>query len=158
MLAHMLAYDASLERHSRPIMRRLEYRFDAQGKLLLDNASDVAPLWRYPHLTPQVHYLAQVVRQTAQEDLVQELQYLASYDRARTAMQAVVDVPDKTLNLLIRWLHQNAGQLSHTKRQHAALVQLTAQEIDSLVQAYQDAYAPTQLGDYPPPHGQKHDG
>ncbi len=140
MLAHMLAYDGSLELHSRPIMRKLEYRFDAQGQLLLDNASEVAPLWRYPHLTQQVHYLAHVVRQTAQEDLVQELLYLASYDRARTAMQAVVDVPDKILNLLIRWLHQNAGQLSNTKRQHAALAQLTPQEIDCLVQAYQGEY------------------
>lgn len=140
MLAHMTDYDRSLEAHSRPIMRMLDYRFDAQGKLCIANPADIAPLWRYPSLNPQVAYLAHVVQQTAKEDLVQELLYLRNHDRAIKAMQAVVDAPDKTLNLLIRWLHQNSGQLSNTKRQHAALAQLTPLELEGLVQAFQNAF------------------
>jgi hypothetical protein len=140
MLAHMADYDRSLEAHSRPIMRILDYRFDAQGKLCIANSAAVAPLWRYPSLNTQVAYLAHVVQQTAKEDLVQELLYLRNHDRAIKAMQAVVDAPDKTLNLLIRWLHQNSGQLSNTKRQHAALVKLTQQELEGLIEAYQNAF------------------
>jgi Fic/DOC family len=145
MLANMNDYDRSLEAHSRPIMRLLDYRFDAQGQLCINNADEAAALWRYPDFTPQVMYLAQTVRQTAQVDLVQELLFLRNYDRAKNAMQAIVDLPDKALNLLIRWLHQNAGQLSQTKRQHAALERLTEQELTALIKAYKNAFAEENL-------------
>ncbi len=95
--------------------------------------------------TPQTLYLANIVRQTAQFDMVQEIVFLRNYDKARTAMQAIVDLPDKALNLLIRWLHQNAGQLSQTKRQHAALEQLTEQELTALIQAYKTVFAESKL-------------
>jgi Fic/DOC family len=141
MLSHMNDYDRSLEAHSRPIMRVLDYRFDAQGQLCIGNLDEAVALWRYPDLTPQVMYLAQIVRQTSTEDLVQELLFLRNYDKARSAMQAIVDLPDKALNLLIRWLHQNDGQLSQTKRQHAALERLTEQELAALINAYLSAFS-----------------
>jgi Fic/DOC family len=141
MLTHMNDYDRSLEAHSRPIMRVLDYRFDAQGQLCISNVDEAVALWRYPDFTPQVAYLAQIVRQTAQEDLVQELLFLRNYDKARRAMQAIVDIPDKALNLLIRWLHQNDGQLSQTKRQHAALERLTEQELTALINAYLSTFS-----------------
>ena len=51
------------------------------------------------------------------EDFAEELRFLRGHDAAREAARAVLDLPDRRLDLLLRLLHQNGGTLSHSKRE-----------------------------------------
>lgn len=44
------------------------------------------------------------------------MHFLVSYDKAKQAIQEIVDMPDRLLGLFIRLCHQNQGRLAKTKR------------------------------------------
>jgi len=50
--------------------------------------------------------LYECVEQTVDQDLPQELAYLEAYDRFSAGIQAMVDMPDRKVNLLHRFLNQ----------------------------------------------------
>jgi hypothetical protein len=52
------------------------------------------------------------VKKTIEVDLPRETEFLARYDRFRARIEALVDMPDRTIDLLFRVLHQNNGTLS----------------------------------------------
>jgi hypothetical protein len=137
MLEHRADYDASLEAFSRQIMPLVEYTLDDDGRMAVH--SDTGAWYRYIDMTPQAEALYRFIDQTIDSELVRELTFLASYDRAKRAMQAVVDMPDRHIDLFIRFCLQNNGRLSARKRtSHFGF--LTAEEIGSLELAVQAAY------------------
>ncbi len=48
--------------------------------------------------------------------MVEELDFLASYDNTRQAIQEIVDMPDRQIDLFIKFCLQNSGRLSTGKR------------------------------------------
>ena len=49
-------------------------------------------------------------------DLPRETEFLARYDRFRARIEALADMPERTIDLLFRFLHQNGGTLSARAR------------------------------------------
>ncbi len=137
MLRERAAYDAALEAFSRPLMRVLEYSLEEDGRLAVLN--DTAACYRYLDMTPQVEALFGFVERTVETDLVQELAFLRNYDRAKHAMQEIVDMPDRLLDTCIRLCLQNRGRVSNRKRT-TLLAKLTDDEITRLEAAVQEAY------------------
>ncbi|MBN1919414.1 MAG: Fic family protein [Verrucomicrobia bacterium] len=111
---NLAEYDASLEAFSRPLMALVEYSLDEEGRMTVHN--DTARWYRYLDLTPQVEVLFRFVEQTIDTELVEELAFLANYDCAKRAIQEIVDMPDRQINLFIRTCLQNNGRLSAPKR------------------------------------------
>ncbi len=109
-------YDASLEALSSPIVRLADYSLDDAGRMTVRNGDVLGPLYRFPDMTTQVEALFAFIEQTVETELVLELSFLASYDRTKRAMQEVVDLPDRDLDLFIRLCLQNHGRLSRAKR------------------------------------------
>lgn len=129
MLKQQAAYDASLEAFSRPILGLVEYTLDDEGRMTVHN--DAGIWYRYPDMTTQVECLFAFVEQTIETELVEELEFLANYDRTKRAMQEIIDMPDREIDLFIRFCLQNNGKLSQRKRE-AKFARLTDEEIRRL--------------------------
>jgi hypothetical protein len=114
MLKRSADYDASLEAFSRPLMSLVEYALDEEGRLTVHN--DTAIWYRYIDMTPQAEALFRFIDQTIDTELADELAFLARYDESKQAIQEIVDMPDRQIDLFIRFCLQDNGRLSARKR------------------------------------------
>ncbi len=114
MLKNPAAYDTSLEAFSRPLKPLVEYTLDAEGRMTVRN--NTAVWYRFIDMTVQAEALFSFIAQAIETELTDELAFLASYDRTKAAMQAIVDMPDRQIDLFIRCCLQNHGRLSAAKR------------------------------------------
>lgn len=120
MLTHMRDYDECLESFSRQIMRAVDYHMDDDGRISVQN--DLQDAYRYFDATRFAEYLFESVEQTIHFDFRSELQFLEGYKLAREAVQKVVDLPDKQMDLLFQLCRQNNGSLSKTKRKQFSML------------------------------------
>jgi hypothetical protein len=139
MLKHMDAYDASLEAFSRALMPLVEFSLDDAGRMTVHN--ETADLYRYIDLTAQAEALFAFVRETIEVDLVQELRFLVNYDNTKRALQEIVDMPDRLIDLFIRFCLQNNGKLSARKRAEFFKM-LSDDEVNRMENAVRSAYQP----------------
>jgi hypothetical protein len=137
MLNNPNEYDQSLEAFSKPVMSLVDYTLEDDGKMTVNN--DTGRLYRYVDLTPQAEALYWFIEKTVDTELVAELEFLANYDDARTAIQEIVDMPDLTIDLFIRLCVQNNGRLSAKKRK-SHFEFLTEEEIQAMEKVAQLAY------------------
>jgi len=137
MLKNPADYDASLEAFSRHIMALVEYSLDEEGRMTVHN--DTARWYRYIDMTPQVEALFKFIDQTIEVELTQELAFLANYDETKKAIQEIVDMPDRLIDLFIRFCLQNNGRLSTQKRK-SHFDFLSDEEIARMEQAVLAAY------------------
>ncbi len=114
ILKNLADYDSSLESFSRPLMTLVEYSMDEQGRMTVQN--DTADWYRFIDMTPQAEALFKFVEQTIDTELVEELAFLANYDQTKRAIQEIVDMPDRKIDLFIQACLQNGGRLSAHKR------------------------------------------
>jgi len=56
------------------------------------------------------------IEHTINTELAAELSFLAAYDETKKAIQEIVDMPDRQIDLFIRFCVQNNGRLSARKR------------------------------------------
>ena len=134
MLKNPSDYDASLDAFSRQLMPLVEYTLEQDGRLTVHN--DTAIWYRYIDLTTQAEALFRFIDQTIDTELADELAFLANYDAAKRAIQNTVDMPDRQIDLFIRFCLQNNGRLSARKRA-SHFDHLTDEEIDAMEQAVQ---------------------
>ena len=114
MLKNPAEYDDSLEAFSRKLMPLVEYSLDEEGHMLVHN--ETARWYRYIDMTPQAEALFQFIEQTIEIELSTELAFLANYDNTKNAIQQIVDMPDRDIDLFIRFCLQNHGKISSRKR------------------------------------------
>jgi Fic family protein len=137
MLKNPIDYDASLEAFSRPLLKLIEYQLDETGKMSVEN--ETACWYQYMDLTVQAEALYEFVNKTIEEELVEELGFLVNYDNTRKAIQDIIDMPDRLIDLFIRLCLQNNGSLSAGKRS-AHFDFLTDDEVTLMQQAVRNGY------------------
>ena len=137
MLKDIAEYDASLEAFSRPLMALVEYSLDEEGRMTVEN--DTARWYRYIDMTPQAESLFRFIERTIDTELVEELAFLANYDRTKKAIQEIVDMPDQQIDLFIRVCLQNNSRLSARKRA-SSFDFLSDDEVARMEQAVRSAY------------------
>jgi hypothetical protein len=76
---------------------------------------------------------------TVDEELREELDFLVSYDRVKSGIQDIVDMPDMKINLFIKLCLQNHGHLSVKKRE-AYFSFLNDEEIVRMEQVVLEGY------------------
>lgn len=137
MLKNPTEYNASLENYSRSLLQLIDYRLDSSGKMTVEN--DTACWYQYMDMTAQAEALYGFVNKTIEEELVEELRFLANYDHTKKAIQDIIDMPDRLIDLFIQLCLQNNGSLSSRKRSvHFDF--LTDDELASMEQAVNDGY------------------
>ena len=67
-------------------------------------------------MTPQAEALFRFIDQTIDTELADELAFISNCDKTKKAIQEVVDMPDRQIDLFIRFCLQNNGRLSARKR------------------------------------------
>jgi hypothetical protein len=135
MLNHMHDYDTTLEKYSKPLMHRARYQREEDATITVTNLADVEGYYRYPDLTEQCVYLLETIHATLAEDMPEELLFIQRYDEAKKELQNIVDMPDREINLMLTFLHQNNGVFPKRRRERFA--KLTDEEIARMQSAYQ---------------------
>ena len=138
MLNNIRDYDAILEKYSKPLMQRIKYEHTDAGGIQVTNEHAVEGYYRYPDLTDQCIYLVQTIHATLREDMPDELLFLQRYDEAKRALQNVVDMPDKDIDIMIVFLHQNKGVFP--KRRRDRFPRLTDEEIARMQERYREVF------------------
>ncbi len=137
MLKNPADYDVSLEAFSRPLLQLIDYRLDEMGQMTVEN--DTACWYQYMDMTAQSEALYEFVTKTIEEELVEELSFLANYDNTKKAIQDIIDMPDRLIDLFIQLCLQNNSSLSARKRStHFDF--LTDEELLAMEQAVKDGY------------------
>ncbi|MFT6100036.1 MAG: hypothetical protein ACJAYF_002587 [Arenicella sp.] len=115
ILARPSKYDQVLEEISKPVMALLDYELDPSDNSITIS-SDLDYLYRYPDLTSHVLFLYDMMETAISEDLVKEVTYIIKYDLVKAIIEALYDLPNKNLDLLIRLAVQNDGKIAVSKR------------------------------------------
>ncbi|SFP73730.1 Fic family protein [Hydrogenimonas thermophila] len=129
MLKKSLSYDQSLEAFSSKLIPLIDYTLDEDG--IMKVSSDTAHWYRYMDLTQQSEALYSFVKETIENELPNELLFLSAYNKTKEAMKEIIDMPDRMIDLFIRFTLQNHGKLSKKKR-YKYFDKLTDQEIEKL--------------------------
>jgi Fic family protein len=142
ILRDRAAYDVALEKFSKPLLALIDWRLNERQELVVKG--ETADHYRYFDATTQAEYLYDRVAETIHKDLAEELDFIALYDRAYTAVRDIVDMPNKRLALFIRLCMQNNGRLAKAKRK--AFAELTDAEIAAMEAAIASARRSHEVG------------
>lgn len=125
-------YRRVLQGHSRKTLPLIEWEPTKDNNVRVLNRTD--DYYRFFDATAHTEFLFSCVAQTIEKDLPEETQFLRSYDRFKTGVESVVEMPARTINLLFRFLHQNGGRLSNRAREKefGALNEIEVERIEEL--------------------------
>ncbi|HEY7905556.1 MAG TPA: Fic family protein [Wenzhouxiangella sp.] len=130
-------YRLVLESHSKRLLPLIQWV--PTKKFNVQVLNDTGDFYRFFDATVHAEFLYECVQKTIEEDLPQEADFLCRYDAFRTQVQSIIDMPERTLDLLFRFLQQNSGQFSKRAREKEfeALTDTEAAHIEAL---YQQAF------------------
>jgi hypothetical protein len=142
-------YRDVLERYSRPRLVLTEWETTPSLNVRVRNRT--RELFRFFDATPQTEFLADSVVETVRETLPREVEYLRRYDRARRRIEAFLEMPDATFDLMMGFLRQNEGRFSRRSRtkEFAALSDEEAAAVEGI---YQDLLLDHEAGGAPAAH------
>ncbi|GGE08621.1 cell division protein Fic [Aureimonas endophytica] len=134
ILHDLLTYRTTLETWSKPLLSVIDWHPTERGNVEVRN--DTADFYRFFDATPHAEFLFQCLARTIEDDLPRELRFLEMRDRFHRQATQVVDMPERTIDLLLSFLRQGNGRLSRRaiEKEFAAL---TTDEIGQ----FEDLYA-----------------
>ncbi len=138
-LRHIDRYRSALEHYAKPRLPLTEW--DTTPSLNVRVRNETRDLFRFFDATRQAEFLADSVEETIRKTLPHEIEYLRRYDRAKKRVEAFVEMPDATFDLMMGFLRQNNGQFSHRART-TEFARLTDDEAASIEAVYQDLLLP----------------
>ena len=133
-------YRNLLEDYSRRLLPVIEWQPTDDSNVRVLN--DTGDFYRFFDATPHAEFLYSCVKKTIEVDLPRETEFLARYDRFRARIEALVDMPERTIDLLFRFLHQNNGTLSKRAREQE-FGDLADAEAAAAEGAYREIFQPT---------------
>ena len=137
ILARIHEYRRVLESYSSRLLPLIEWQPTELFNVRVVN--DTGDFYRFFDATPQAEFLYTCVHKTIEEDLPNEADFLQRYDSFRQQTTDLVDMPDHTMNLLFRFLHENGGRLSNRAREQE-FAALTDEEVQRIEQTFQEAF------------------
>ena len=130
-------YRGVLESYSRRLLPVIRWEPTPDGNVRVRN--DTADFYRFFDATRHAEFLYSCVRQTIEQDLPDETRFLQRFDRFRAGVEAIVDMPERTLDNLFGFLRQNGGRLSKRARENE-FAELTPQEVTRIEGLYAEAF------------------
>lgn len=137
ILDRISEYRQTLEHYSKPRLDLIEWRPTDNNNVEVLN--DTIDLYRYFDATKQAEFLYACVEETVNKTLPEEISYLTKYDLLNDFIKNYIDMPDKLVDLLIRFLNQNGGKLSKRAR-NKEFSQLTEAELHTIMRKYDDVF------------------
>ncbi len=104
-----------LETYSKRLLPLIEW--EPTDKMNVRVLNDTGDFYRYFDATPHAQFLYSCVEQTIDVDLPQEVEFLRRYDQFKAKIEALIEMPASTVDLLFNFLKQNGGTLSKRARE-----------------------------------------
>ena len=133
-------YRNTLEYCSKPRLDFIEWSPTEKGNVEVSN--ETIDLYRYFDATRQAEFLFECVEETVNRTLPEEIDYLTKHDLLNNFIHNFIDMPNKLVSLLIRFLIQNDGKLSKRAR-NKEFTDLTEQEVKTIENKYAEIYGPS---------------
>lgn len=132
ILEQIDAYRSVLESYSRRLLPLIEWQVTAGYNVRVLN--ETGDFYRFFDATPHAEFLYACVRKTIEEDLPEEAEFLRCYDQFKQRVEAFIEMPDRLIDLLFRFLHQNGGRLSNRAREKefSAMTDIEAKQIEAI--------------------------
>jgi len=130
-------YRQTLEHYSKPRLELIKWR--PTDKNNVEVLNETIDLYRYFDATKQAEFFFECVEETVNKTLPEEVGYLTRYDLLNDFIKNYLDMPDKLVDLLIRFLNQNGGKLSQRARDKE-FSQLTEAEVQAIERKYIDVF------------------
>jgi len=133
ILDHIDDYRKVLESYSKALMDFIDWKETKDHNVdVLNNTLDY---YRYFDATKQAEFLYDCVKDTIQNIIPEEVNYLQNYDEFKKYLDEEFEMPDKMVALMLRFLEQNNGNLSKRARENEFL-NLNTDEILNIENQY----------------------
>ncbi len=138
ILRKIPAYREVLQSYSGPLLSCcIDWRPTERRNVEVLN--DTVEYYRYFDATRHAEFLYECAAETIEQDLPAEVAYLEAYEHFSEGVGRMVDMPDRTVDLLHRFLRQGDGRLSKRARMRE-FKQLTAKEVDQAEDLYETCF------------------
>ena len=134
MLSRINEYRKALEDYSLPRLELIEWKETKDHNIEVLN--ETKDLYRFFDATKQAEFLYSCVKNTVEEIIPKEIEYLVRFDEMKQYLESRFEIPDKTVSLLIRFLEQGEGKLSERAKKNE-FNKFTTKEIASIEKKYQ---------------------
>lgn len=131
-------YRRTLESYSFRLLPAIEWK--AAPDMNVEVLNDTGDFYRYFDATRHTEFLFECVRQTIEHHLPEEISFLEAYDRFKSSLDALIEMPDSQVNLMFKFLRQNGGRFSKRMRTKEFSL-LSEDEIASIENMYGEAFA-----------------
>lgn len=137
ILDRITDYRTVLESYSQRLLPLV--RWEVTEKFNVRIVNDTGDFYRFFDATPHAEFLYECVQRTIEEDLPNETAFLETYDTFRRRVEAMIDMPERIVDLLFRFLQQNEGRLSNRARSKEFKA-LSDEETARIETIYQDVF------------------
>jgi len=137
ILRNLDDYRTVLESYSAPLLPSIDWRATDSGNVEVLN--DTAIFYRFFDATVHATFLYACVEQTILQDLPLEVRFMQAFDAFSQSVQQILDMPMSQVELLHKFLDQNAGRLSQRAREKE-FAALRAEEVERIEDAYARAF------------------
>ena len=114
-------------------------KWEATSDHNVEVLNETADYYRYFDATRQAEFLYECVEDTIKNVIPGEVDYLRKYDEMKRYLDDNLEMPDKTVALLVRFLERNDGQLSKREREKE-FGALTEEEVRDIESRYQEIF------------------
>jgi hypothetical protein len=132
ILDHINDYRLVLESYSKPLLDFIEWTETPNHNVNVTNKTK--DYYRFFDATKQAEFLFDCVKDTIENIVPLEINYLANYDTFKNYLDDEFEMPDKLVSILVRFLEQNQGQLSKRakEKEFNMLSEKEAKQIESM--------------------------
>jgi len=129
-------YRDVLVAHTSALMNLISWEATSSGNVKILN--DTSDLYRFFNCTQSCEFIYSAVEKTIKETLPNELKYLDAFDKAYSAINEMIEMPDNKIKSLITFILQNNGKLSKRKKEkyYEKLTVEEVEEIEGIVEEY----------------------
>lgn len=138
ILDHINDYKLVLESYSKPLLDFIEWKESSNHNVQVVNSTK--DYYRFFDATKQAEFLFDCVRDTIQNIIPHEINYLTNYDAFKNFIDEEFEMPDKLISILVRFLEQNGGILSNRAKEKE-FSELTEKEVKDIEEAYKSIFS-----------------
>jgi hypothetical protein len=111
ILDRIEAYGSVLQAYSKPLLEYIQWEETHDHNVRVTNQTK--DYYRFFDATLQAEFLFDCVRETVEDIVPREIEYLSRYDRFKRFMDEEFEMSDRLISVLVRFLEQNQGVLSN---------------------------------------------
>jgi hypothetical protein len=130
-------YREVLESYSQRLLPLIKWEPTPEFNVRVLN--DTGDFYRFFDATPHAEFLYACVQKTIEQDLPAETDFLRRYDQFRRQVESFIEMPERLIDLLFRFLHQNGGTLSQRARERE-FKELTDEEAERIETIYSETF------------------